>query len=556
MRYTVHDLFDALERGRRFVTHDIWHIGQPGEPVPQGFIIRHIRVVILLFQGLVKDDLLLRASALTFATTLAIVPFLALMFFMVKTFSLGSTISELIPIVAQGSESEVKDETVLNEFIRILFRGMDGSLSADAGADHDLHSANTPVNALPLQEGMPVSSGGTGVEPGAPGAVVQPQGTGSLPQPDRSNGNGNHSPPIDLDNPVAAIRQFAEQGAGTRTVTSAGVIFVLTTLFGLMMNIESSFNTIWGIQRRRSWYRMISNYLVVLLALPFLVGGEVGLMTILETKHIAERLGGVAIAMRGVQYVVIWLAFTTLYFAMPNTRVKLRYALLAGVVAGTLWCLLSWMYVKFQFGLARYTLLYTVGAQIPVFLMWAYFSWLIVLLGAELSFAYQNEKTYAMERFAEGASYAYREALGLWAMIELGRRFDRGEPGLSAESAAKAWNVPARLVNETFRELEEGRLVVQCASRPPTYQPSRSIDKITAADVVRCLRESGRDPSELRKAPACRTLVARLYPWIDTPHADVTVADLIRELAATPAPGAEKPAAAPANVLPMDIASE
>jgi hypothetical protein len=105
--------------------------------------------------------------------------------------------------------------------------------------------------------------------------------------------------------------------------------------------------------------------------------------------------------------------------------------------------------------------------------MWAYFSWLIVLLGAELSFAYQNEKTFAMERLAEGASYAYREALGLWAMIELGRRFDRGEPGLSAESAAKAWNVPARLVNETFRELEEGRLVVQCASRPPTYQPSR-----------------------------------------------------------------------------------
>jgi len=543
MRYTVHDLFDALERGRRFVTHDIWHIGQPGEPMPQGFIIRHIRVAILLVQGLIKDDLLLRASALTFATTLAIVPFMALMFFMIKTFNLGDTISELIPLASPsaGRVSAMKNEDVWNEFIDLLFQGMDGAPAVSGDA---VHNSSGDVN-------VSAPEGATASDAAAPAPVPVPGA-----QPSMTNGNGNHSPPAAMDNPVAMIRRFAEQGSSTGTVTSAGVIFVLATVFGLMMNIESSFNTIWGIQRRRSWYRMISNYVMFLLVLPFLVAGVLSLTTLLGTVHIAERLGGFAIVLRGLQYVVIWLAFTALYYGVPNTRTKLRYAFLAGIVAGTLWCLLSWMYVQFQFGLARYTLLYNVGAQIPVFLMWAYFSWLIVLLGAELSFAYQNEKTFAMERLAEGASYAYREALGLWAMIELGRRFDRGEPGLSAESAAKAWNVPARLVNETFRELEEGRLVVQCASRPPTYQPSRSLDKITAADVVRCLRESGRDPSELRKAPACRTLVARLYPWIDTPHADLTVADLIRELAAAPAPGAEKSAAAPANVLPMDIASE
>jgi membrane protein len=277
-----------------------------------------------------------------------------------------------------------------------------------------------------------------------------------------------------------------------------------------MMNIEDSFNKIWGLRRTRSWYRMLSDYLMILLVLPFAVAGMLSMTAVLESPSLAARLGPFASGLRGVQYFSTWLAFTVLYFVVPNTRVKFRYALLAGVVAGTLWTFLSLAYVKFQFGLPSYSFLYSTFAQVPVLLMWVYCSWLVLLFGAELTFAYQNERTFAMERFTEMASYAYREALGLWTMIELGRRFDAGLPGLSAEAAAREWNVPSRLLNDTLGQLEDARLAIRSASNPPTFQPSRSLDKVTVYNVVACLRESGREPSQLREHNSFKEMLAEI----------------------------------------------
>ena len=309
---------------------------------------------------------------------------------------------------------------------------------------------------------------------------------------------------------------------------SQGQDFVLATVFGLMMNIEGSFNRIWGLKRTRSWYRMLSDYMMILLLLPFMAAGILSGTALLESNVISQRLGGLAFPLRGIQYVASWLIFTALYFLVPNTRVKFRYALLSGVAAGTMWCLLSLAYVKFQFGLPRYNLVYSTFAQVPVLLMWVYCSWMVLLIGAEATFAYQNEKTFAMERFTEGASHAYKEALGVWAMIELGKRFDAGLGGLSAAAAAEMWNVPTRLLNETLRHLEEARFVVRSSGDPPIYQPARSIDKITITDVSACLREAGQDPSALRQDPLFRFLVERIQAYPGGPDR-CTIAALIPE---------------------------
>jgi len=452
--------------------HGIWHVGLPGEEIPHGFIIRQIRVAILLVKGVVKDALPLRASALTFATMLSVVPFLAIMFFTIQTFNLGEGIGELLAPDSSNVDSdapltnEQKNQQLWEQFIGIMFQG-----------------------------------------------IAQ---------------NGENPTDENLINPVETLVKYAEQGANSKTITLAGVIFVLTTVLGLMMNIESSFNTIWGVNSKKSWYRMFSDYIMILLFLPFLVAGVLGVTALLESTLMVERLGPFSFGVRSIQYMIIWLAFTALYFFTPDARVKLRYALLAGIVAGTLWSLLSLAYVKFQFGLPRYNLVYSTLAQVPVLLMWIYSSWLVLLFGAELAFAYQNEKTFAMERLSEGASYAYREALGFWTMIELGKRFDAGQPSLSAEAAAKQWNVPLRLLNDTLSQLQDARLVVRSATNPPTYQPGRSLDRITVEEVSACFREAGRDPSPLRQNPAFSALLAKLAPQPDE-EKRLTVRDLIGE---------------------------
>ena len=508
MRELLQQLWDALDRGRRFVTHDVWRIGVPGEAIPHGFIIKHIRVAILLVKGLLRDDVLLRASALTFATMLAIVPFLALMFFIIETFNVAETIDDLLsPVVGQRQADASAPPSALD-------------VKAPAGPDGTSLQEAEGSGAVDASEQVQTGSGKdkkAEVEQTLVRLLFQ-----GLEDVERGRSGAS------AENPVGVIVAFARRGSNSATLWSAGGIFLVATVFGLMMNIEYSFNRIWGVRRGRSWYRMFSDYVVILLLLPFMVAALVSVAVALKSSAISQWPGFFRLGLVAAQYAVTWFVFTALYFVVPNTRVRLRYALLAGVLMGTVWSLLSMAYVNHQFGLDRYMLLYSAFAQVPVFLMWLYCSWVIVLAGAELAFAYQNERTFAMERFAEGASYAYRETLAIYAMTELGKRFDQALPGLSAEAAANEWNVPTRLLNDTLSQLEDARLVVRTASNPPTYQPSRSLDKIRVDEVIRCLRESGRDPSALRQDAACRSILKRIEAQPRGPNA-CTIAALVAE---------------------------
>jgi membrane protein len=443
--------FEAFVRWRRFVTHDIWYIGRPGEEIPEGFVIKQIRVLILLVKNLVEDELLLRAAALTFTTMLSIVPVLAIMLYIIQQFDLGTEIGRWLQSWSESAASAV----------------------TRSDADQQIRDVLGLV---------------------VPGVVTDPtQGTEATQT---------------FQDPIAWLFDTAERSADPRAIGLAGLFFILTTVFGLMWNIESAFNAIWGLRATRSWFRMFSDYMMIMLLLPFLVAGVFGVTAVLESNHLAERLGPLrSYSLWALRYAVIWMAFAVLYVAVPNTKVKWRYALLAGVVAGTLWCLLSEAYFKFQVGLGRNSIIYSSFALFPLLLIWIYLSWTILLFGAELTFAYENEKTFAMERLAAGASHAYREAVGLRAMVEIARRFDTGRPGLTISEAAKAWNVPTRLLNETLDQLEQAGLVTRCAAEPPTFVPARSIDRISVGEVVSALREAGREPSALREDDAMKQIL-------------------------------------------------
>jgi membrane protein len=86
-------------------------------------------------------------------------------------------------------------------------------------------------------------------------------------------------------------------------------------------------------------------------------------------------------------FVVMWAAFTGLYIFMPNTRVNFRAALVGGILGGTLWQLAQWVYVNFQVGVTRYNAIYGTLAALPIFMVWIYVSWLIVLFGLEVTYA-------------------------------------------------------------------------------------------------------------------------------------------------------------------------
>jgi len=358
----------------------------------------------------------------------------------------------------------------------------------------DTRDDKTPEPPLFGPDESPETDGETQqIEPSAP--ALQPEVPDASAEP-KTAISKTFDEPLD---PIDLVLDMASKSADPKALGIMGLGFILTAVFGLMRNIESSFNSIWGLKSTRSWYRMFSDYMMITLLLPFVVMGVIGLTAALSSDAITDRLGYVIYAVRGIQYLVIWFAFSTLYATVPNTKVKLRYAIVGGFVAGTLWLLLSMGYFGLQYGLARNSVVYSSFALFPFLLIWIYFSWVILLFGAELTFAYQNEKTFAMERHAAGASQAYREAVALRAMVEIAHRFDAGLPGLAPSEAAEDWKVPVRLLNETIDQLDDAGLVKRCSTEPVTFAPARSIDKITIGHVVAALRESGREPSSLRE---------------------------------------------------------
>ncbi len=149
--------------------------------------------------------------------------------------------------------------------------------------------------------------------------------------------------------------------------------------------------------------------------------------------------------------------------------------------------------------------------------------------------------TFALERFADEASYAYREAVGLRAMVETGSRFSEGRPGFTAEVASAEWNVPLRLLNDVLDALARGGLLAVRLAEPPEYQPARPLDKIAAGDIVHVLRQDGTDPSRFLSDGRFRKLFDELGRT-DRAFAGATLADLVEGyVQSLSAPAASRP---------------
>jgi membrane protein len=158
------------------------------------------------------------------------------------------------------------------------------------------------------------------------------------------------------------------------------------------------------------------------------------------------------------------LLLSLLYLSMPNTRVSLRAALAAGVVAGTLFQVLQLVYIGFQVGVSRYNTIYGSFAALPLFLIWLRMSWLIVLVGAEVSFAVDNAGDYGRERAAGRANLHQRRLLAIRLAAACAGRFMRKEEPATAGALAEELGVPTRLVQGTLNTLVRAGVLAEVQS--------------------------------------------------------------------------------------------
>lgn len=187
-------------------------------------------------------------------------------------------------------------------------------------------------------------------------------------------------------------------------------------------------------------------------------------------------------------FVLLSLAFGAFYKLMPNTRVQPAAALVGGMVGGTLWQSNNKLSVLYVSKAAGYSQIYSGLAVIPLFLVGMYFSWLILLFGAQVAYAYQNRQSYLQEKQAEGVSQRGREFVALRVMTLIAQHFLRGEKPPGVNSIASTLSVPSRLVSRIVQPLIEAKLIVEVMDREVLYSPARPLSQITAHDVLQSLR--------------------------------------------------------------------
>ncbi len=374
----------------------------------QAFMLRQLQTAALVIHDFLQDRCMLRASALTYSSLLAIVPLLALTFALLKAFGVQNTLEPmLLEKLNVGSQEAVTS---------IL-----------------LYVNNTQVGKLGVY----------------------------------------------------------------------GLLFLLIAVTSLLSNIEDSFNHVWGVKGMRPLIRRFSDYLSVLMVGPVLVISAMSMTSSLTSNHLVQRLidmevvGSLILTLFKMgPYLLMWVAFAILYVFMSNTRVEWPAAFAGGILGGTLWQLAQWSYVNFQVGVAKYNAIYGTMAALPIFMIWVYISWNIVLLGLEFTYARQNLQTGGRDLHGNEVSRNTYERVALIILTVLAGRFYRADKPIGKERLAQQLGVPPRLCDHILTELVELGFVSETCLRTTNrrrYQLGRAAESMKVVGILEGLRSHGEE---------------------------------------------------------------
>ena len=289
---------------------------------------------------------------------------------------------------------------------------------------------------------------------------------------------------------ISFSNKLLEQAKGG-LIAGVGVVLLFWTVISILGKIEDSLNDIWEVKKSRTLVRKVSDYMTMMVIGPvlFVISSSATVLIASQIKVIVNKIALLGVFSKVIllllnllPYASIWVLLTMLYMIMPNTRIPLRSAILAGIAAGTITQIVQWIYIKFQIGVASYGALYGSFAALPLFLAWLQMSWMIVLLGAEIAYAHEHYETFGFHPDYSRISVSSKKLLALRIFHLLTKKFSLGEKALSANQIAYALEIPVRLVRQFLYELSDVGLVVETAKGVKgevAFQPGRTIENIT-----------------------------------------------------------------------------
>ena len=412
------------------------------------FMAYQARLVLFCGRKLVKDRLQVTASALSYKTLLSLIPVLVLLWMLINALVPGE--------IRDGVRETVFDFLHLSEISSAA--ETEGPIMGDSQFLVDEEAAIAATHGNSLRE-----------------AVSEM-----------------------IDKQVAGI-----QGGGT-SITIISVMLFVWAGMSIFRTVEGAFNYIWEVRRGRNLLSRFRDFISALVIVALFLG----LAVFWQKRQGGFNIGGVAVL---VPLVGTWLLFFVIYKMMPTVLVRNKTALMAAIVAGTLWELGAktglLMYLKYAAGPQR---LYGNLALIPILMLWIWLSWIIVLFGAELAYVIQYMKSLTQDLFdqQQTSRFLRGDLVALAVATEVGRQFASGQEPPTQPELAEAVGASEGDLAEILRVLAEAGAVRPAERRDGQrgYQPSQPMEQIAAAGIA----EAG---SSLDLSPPGKGSRGRMLRW-------------------------------------------
>jgi len=275
-----------------------------------------------------------------------------------------------------------------------------------------------------------------------------------------------------------------------------GLAFFIYTAISMVQKIEESFNYVWYVSKARSFSRRLTDYLLVLLIVPLAIVVALGAIASLGNDAAFQWLASntflgpfFAATTKLTPYLVVIIVFTALYKYMPNTRVDFRSALVGGLSGGILWATLSIVFAAFIVGSARNQTIYASFAIAITTLIWLYLNWLILLIGAQIAFYFQNPAYLRIGRREPRLSNSMRELLALNIMFLVGKEFREPAEGITLSTLSSLLRIPSITLAPIATSLESSGFLT--SNEQEGLLPGREMSRITLSDIVAVVRKEG-----------------------------------------------------------------
>ena len=297
-------------------------------------------------------------------------------------------------------------------------------------------------------------------------------------------------------------------------IAGIGIAILFWTVIKLLEHIELAFNLIWSVNTPRTLGRKFSDYLSMMMIAPLLLILSGGL-TVFITTQITVIIEKVSLLgffspiiffmLQFLPYAILWLLLSLVYILMPNTKVSIRSGFIGGILAGTAVQTVQWIYITFQVGAARYNAIYGSFAALPLFLIWLQASWMIVLVGAEISFAHQNAGMFDYEPEPADISARFKKLLSLYIVRDIVHRFSRREAPQTAFQISKTLEIPIKVASAVLNQLLNCGIISVTEigkDQEPAFQPAFDIHLITVFFVLNAIDSTGNDHIPVKPTPA------------------------------------------------------